>query len=81
MNIKDLCKHLQDSGLSLEQIGELLGVSRLQVTNYLSGKTVNPKPQVAFNAWDNVLIEGEPVLLDQYKNPQHLADTKFMMGL
>jgi len=78
-SIKDLCIQLNKDGLSQENIGKLIGVSRLQVTNYVTGKTKATKPRVAFNVWDNVKIEGLPVLLDTYKNPEHLLMTREML--
>ncbi len=78
-SIKEVCIQLQKDGLSLDNIGKLLNVSRLQVNNYIIGKTKTPKPQVAFNIWDNVKLEGLPVLLDLYKNPEHLTMTRDMI--
>ena len=79
LNIKEICDKLCDDGLTHEQIGKLIGVSRLQVQNYITEKTKSPRPQVSFKIWDNIVIDGKKVITDNYKNPEHLQMTREMI--
>ena len=79
LNIKAICIRLSSDGLTHEQIGTLIGVSRLQIRNYISGKTKSPRPKVSFNIWDNVIIDGKRVITDNYLNPEHLEMTRTMI--
>ncbi len=79
LSIKEICDRLHDDGLTHEQIGNLIGVSRLQVKNYIDEKTKEPRPQVSFNIWDNVILDGKKVVTDNYLNPEHLAMTRQMI--
>ena len=78
IEIGEMCSKLKDDGISLEQIGKLLGVSRLQVGNYIKGKTKVPKVNVCMNALENVVINGKPALTGPYVDEAHLRNTYAM---
>jgi hypothetical protein len=72
MSIQSLCLLLRDSNWSKPQIGATIGVTELQVYNYMSGKTLTPKVNVCKNVWDNIKVEGKPVLINVYNTPEEL---------
>ena len=73
MTIKELTLHLKEEfGLSQPKIGKLLGVTPLMVHHYQKGKIVSPGPDVAFNIWKNIELDGEKVLLDTFDSENQL---------
>lgn len=77
--IKDVCTSLSKDGLTYEAIGNLIGVSRLQVANYISGKTKDPRPTVCFKVFKNVIIDNKKVLTGPYIDETHLENTMKML--
>lgn len=79
LTIKEVCIALQKDGIPMEDIGKLIGVSRLQIHNYVKGRTLNPKPRVCKKVFDNVVIDGKKVLVGPYQNEDHLHMTIEML--
>ena len=80
LTVQETANKLNEDGISLEKIGVLFGVSKLHVNNYMKGKTKNPKPNVCWNVYNNVIIDNKKVLVGPYVDAQHLENTMKMLG-
>ena len=81
VNVQTLVRYLSDSGLSYEKIGKLWGISKLQVYNYANGVTRRPSVKVAMAIYDTTKFEDLKVVLEGYKDVQHLKNSFDMFEL
>ena len=65
-------RYLKGQGLSLSKQAPMWGVTSLQVHYYKTGKTKQANPEVCMNVFNNIKIEGLPVLLDFYETYEDL---------
>ena len=81
VNVQNLVRYLSDSGLSYEKIGKMWGVSKLQIYNYANGVTRRPSVKVAMAVYNTSKFEGLKVVLEGYKDAQHLKNSFEMFEL
>lgn len=72
MSLSGLVTHLKSQGLSLEKQAPMWGVTKLQVHYYKTGHTQQASPKVCMHVYENIKVDGLPVLIDNYDTLEDL---------
>lgn len=72
MGLSQLVCYLKGQGLSLNKQAKLWGVTPLQVHYYKTGKTKQANPGICMHVYENVKVQGKPVLIDTYASVEDL---------
>jgi len=74
MKINELIHRLNDRGISVVEIGTLIGISILQVQMFGDGRSKNPGAKTALGIYRHISIDGEPLIIENFRGKQDIFD-------